>query len=130
MSHRSQPAHCTARREGFCCGPVSLPTGGGEQWCIIEMAFPCPLPTRSHSKDSRRNIFPSIWLVRRTIVKNTLENETNKKIIPKRQGLKTNVSNLESGKDGNEALPPALTMMGKSHFSKRGNNLYSLEEIQ
>ena len=77
------------------------------------MAFPHPLPRRSHSKGSRRNILPHIWLVRGTIVKNTSEYETNK-IIPKRQGLKTNVSHLKSGRDRNEALLPVLTMMGKS----------------
>lgn len=96
-----------------------------EQWCIIQMVFPLPLFTGSHCKGSRRNIFPHIWLVRGTIVRNTFQYEKNK-IIPKRQGLKTDVSNLKSDKDRNEALLPVLTMMGKSRFSKSGNNLHSL----
>lgn len=88
-------------------------------------SFPLPLSTRSHHKGSLRNSFPRIWLMRRTTVRNTFDFETNK-MIPKRQGLETNVSKLKSGKDRNEALLPVLTMMGKSQFSKSGKNLHSL----
>lgn len=41
--------------------------------------------------------------MRRTTVRNTFDFETNK-MIPKRQGLETNVSKLKSGKDRNEVF--------------------------
>lgn len=74
------------------------------------------LPTRRHCEGSQRDIFPGILLVGGTVLKNTSEYETNKKLIPKRQGLKTNVSSLKSDGERHESLPPVFTMMGKSLF--------------
>ena len=71
----------------FCCGPY-------HKWS------PPTIP-RSHSEGSQRNTSLHIWPVREIIVKNTAEFETNK-IIPKRQGLKTNVGSLKSGEERNE----------------------------
>lgn len=108
---RSELAHCAARTKGFCCGPVSLPMGGRQE-CILTNG----LPARRHHEGSQRDIFPVISLVRGTVLKNVSEYESNKKLIPKRQGLKAIVSSLKSGGERNESLPPVFTKMGKSVF--------------
>ena len=85
--------------------------------------------SRTYSEGSQRNTFLYSRLLREIIIKDIAEYETNKKIIPNKQGLKTNVDSLKVMKKEMK-LPPILTMMGKSHFVfffflKKGNNLYS-----
>lgn len=57
---RSQLAHSAARREGFSCGPVSLPTGDREQ----SINLPLEVTVKGFS------IFPRIWLARENLFSN------------------------------------------------------------
>lgn len=72
-------------------------------------------PPRSHSEEylSTHLAFEGNCLLKH------LCGEANKKSIPKRQEFKINVSNLPSGEERDETLPPTppvLSMMGKSLF--------------
>lgn len=86
--------------------------------------------SRSYSEGSQRNTFLYSWLLREIIIKDIAEYETNKKIIPKKQGLKANVGSLKSDEERNETSTnsyhdgkvPVLLFF---FFFKKGNNLYS-----
>ena len=58
--------------------------------------------SRSYSEGSQRNTFLHSWLLREIIIKAIAEYEKNKKIIPNRQGLKTNAGSLKSDEERNE----------------------------
>lgn len=58
--------------------------------------------SRSYSEGSQRNTLLYSWLLREIIIKDIAEYETNKKIIPKKQGLKANVGSLKSDEERNE----------------------------
>lgn len=66
-----------------CRGPVSLPTGGGEQWRLLHVVRP-----REFTVEESRSIFPSICFVRGIVVKKASEYETNKKSIQTDRNLK------------------------------------------
>ena len=55
--------------------------------------------SRSYSEGSQRNTLLYSWLLREIIIKDIAEYETNKKIIPKKQGLKANVGSLKSDEE-------------------------------
>ena len=75
--------------------PLEAGAGARHTWSPLTMS-------RSYSDGSQTNTFVHTWLLREIIIKAIAECETNKKIIPNKQGLKTNAGSLKSDEERNE----------------------------